>query len=685
MAPPTSPTIEPSSSATNTPLATPSAIPPPVPVETHPNRIKPALQFQKQSDPSRLAPEDAYKAQTPPRLRPITALDGSIISSSSAAANAAAAALRPAVASLRKPPAIPPVAARLEQERRAARALRKKHKPRVWKKLLWVNQRGYPDNYTDPATFLDNLQRNPKLRPYEFWPLVADSMVIVQHVCSMVVFVSAYAGIYQDRLSPVAVVVCGTIATVVAWVMWDQWKCEEEETKAEPEVEDGQKDSIIGNGTIYKSPLQLHDDKSSTTSSIDATRPATMNGHANGHINSSANGSIKKGLGLTLSTSNLAAKNAENQQKGSNHAPSLSKSSFLSISPIDPLAEQSLHSPLNDLLQQANGDALKRVSSHKSQLSTTSYHYIPQSPTTLPHTVSPRNQARLKTFKSALLIYFALLGLSPILKSLTKSTSSDSIWALATWLLIINIFFFDYGSQYTPPTNSVPAPQMATEEPPMQPLSRINSNTLSTRPSHASFSTTTSSVRPPLSTINSATAYHPSPDAQAAANSSPTPTAATLPPQNTYPSSLSTNAAVMASTVLASRLPTTSSVFSLTLFSIQVFGLFPLFRRHLRSRSFPLHTLLTVALVLMASAGLGLILSQSYTHRYGDCGFCLSWCAHIVGRSLIGVLIGGLGTIFVTGGCAWYLISLQRYKNVVIGPWDPAKPMLAGGRVHDGS
>lgn len=208
---------------------------------------------------------------------------------------------------------------------------------------------------------------------------------------------------------------------------------------------------------------------------------------------------------------------------------------------------------------------------------------------------------------------------------------------------------------------------------------------LNTKPSHASFSTTASSIRPALSTINSATSvYNPTADPQAAANAAPTPGAATLPPQNTYPSSLSTNAAVMASTVLASRLPTTTSVFSLTLFSIQLFGLFPLFRRHLRSRSFPLHTLLTVALVLMASAGLGLILSQSYTHRYGDCGFCLSWCAHVVGRSLIGVLVGGSVTIFVTGGCAWWLISLQRYKNVVIGPWDPAKPMLAGGRVHDG-
>lgn len=59
---------------------------------------------------------------------------------------------------------------------------------------------------------------------------------------------------------------------------------------------------------------------------------------------------------------------------------------------------------------------------------------------------SPRNRERLATAKSAILIYCALLGLSPILKSLTKSTSPDSIWAMSSWLIIINVFTFDYGA-----------------------------------------------------------------------------------------------------------------------------------------------------------------------------------------------------------------------------------------------
>lgn len=57
-----------------------------------------------------------------------------------------------------------------------------------------------------------------------------------------------------------------------------------------------------------------------------------------------------------------------------------------------------------------------------------------------------RYQQRVSTIKSAVLIYAALLGLSPILKSLTKSTTSDSIWAMSTWLLMMNVAFFDYSS-----------------------------------------------------------------------------------------------------------------------------------------------------------------------------------------------------------------------------------------------
>jgi phosphatidylinositol N-acetylglucosaminyltransferase subunit C len=193
-----------------------------------------------------------------------------------------------------------------------------------------------------------------------------------------------------------------------------------------------------------------------------------------------------------------------------------------------------------------------------------------------------RTHQRLGTIKSAILIYSTLLGLSPILKSLTKSTSSDSIWAMSFWLLAVNIFFFDY-------SGGVGAK---------------------------------------------------------------------------FPASLSTNAALMASTVLASRLPSTQQVFSLTLFSIEVFGLFPVFRRHVRHRDWRYHVLLTILLVLGAGLGVGMVLNDPKDGTW-------SWKSGIVGM-IASLLVSALGT----GGCSWWLIGLQKYKNEIRGPWDPARPII---------
>ncbi len=121
----------------------------------------------------------------------------------------------------------------------------------------------------------------------------------------------------------------------------------------------------------------------------------------------------------------------------------------------------------------------------------------------------------------------------------------------------------------------------------------------------------------------------------------------------------------MASTVLASRLTSTTHVFSLTLFSIEVFGLFPVFRRHLRQISWQGHLLLTFSLVLGAGTGLGVTLAPTAT----------TWKA-----ALAGIILCGLGTAVGMGGCSWWLIGLQRYKNVVIGPWDPARPIIRAGQ-----
>ncbi|CCG23455.1 Gpi2 protein [Candida orthopsilosis Co 90-125] len=54
-----------------------------------------------------------------------------------------------------------------------------------------------------------------------------------------------------------------------------------------------------------------------------------------------------------------------------------------------------------------------------------------------------RSNLNLKSF---VLISFMILIVSPILKSLTKSTSSDSIWAISSILCIVNSVFYEYSS-----------------------------------------------------------------------------------------------------------------------------------------------------------------------------------------------------------------------------------------------
>ncbi|KAF4295122.1 hypothetical protein LV164_002637 [Aspergillus fumigatus] len=492
------------------PPGSPPPIPPPVPVETHPNRtssLKPPPEHRALPDPTRLAPEDAYFTSAHLRGRTANAnYDDSL-----RALNGNTAALRPQ-------PTYPGADSRKERKNPIARR---------WKKLMGMATD--PDNYTDTETFLDHLQRNPRVRPYDFWPLVADSTVIVQHVCSVAIFVCCFVGIVQERVSPVSVVCWGSVGTAMGWILWDSWVWREHHAEQAPNA------GRIADG----------DDGSSSSSAVSSVNPSS--GATSRPVGPKDGQNEVHGLGLTISSGEPDGLLRRRSTGFSGEA----------YGPCEP------GSPSH----QASGGLSNMHLHHGSQ------------ETDETSLLSSRNRQRLSTVKSAFLIYFSLLGLSPILKSLTKSTASDSIWAMSCWLLIMNIFSFDYGS---------------------------GEGAGATK----------------------------------------------------FPASLSTNAAVMASTVLASRLPSTTHVFSLMLFSIEVFGLFPIFRRQLRHTSWTGHVLLTLALVIVAGGAVGMTLRGGWT------------------AAVVGSFLGSIMTAFAMGGCSWWLISLQKYKNVVTGPWDPARPII---------
>ncbi|KAF4458427.1 phosphatidylinositol glycan class C [Fusarium albosuccineum] len=411
--------------------------------------------------------------------------------------------------------------------RRLGERSRSRRRKRPWKKLMWVKQ-SYPDNYTDQATFLENLQRNPRLKPYDFWPLVADSTVILQHVCSVIIFAVCFVGIFQERVSPVAVTSWSSFATFVGWILWERWLSE---------IEDPDDPSLGVAATV--------------TGRAGRTGSMRRPGRA---------GSIRRPPPFRIESAPSTA--------GPSAVPSAASSTT------------NLHA--HTTIQRAQSASTTSLASGLAHTPRASQEHLPELP---PPFLAEENRSRqrVETIKSAILIYCTLLGLSPILKSLTRSTSSDSIWAMSFWLLAINIFFFDY-------SGGVGAK---------------------------------------------------------------------------FPASLSTNAALMASTVLASRLPSTKQVFSLTLFSIEVFGLFPVFRRYVRHRSWRFHVLSAILLVLGAGLGVGLMVGDN---KATD-GW--SWKSGFVGMT-VGVLIA----VLATGGCSWWLIGLQKYKNEIRGPWDPARPII---------
>lgn len=177
-----------------------------------------------------------------------------------------------------------------------------------------------------------------------------------------------------------------------------------------------------------------------------------------------------------------------------------------------------------------------------------------------------------------------LYVLAPIYQTLTRSISSDSIWALIVFLLVIHLFLHDYfGSTIKFPASS----------------SDLNRN---------------------------------------------------LPVENhsTLINNVSLNASIVASVLIASRLPSHLLVFALMLFSLELFLFSPLISHCLKRYSFKLYVCFSFMLLVVS---LGLIFPL-----------------HRLVFFLYAVLL-----VFIMIVCPYWLIKAQQYKFEIKGPWDEAK------------
>lgn len=100
----------------------------------------------------------------------------------------------------------------------------------------------------DP-TFLKDLQRNINVHPYDFYSLVAESTVVVQHLASAVIFVTSFVAMYIEVVSPVSVVAISTLLTVAGWAVWDMGlEKREAATERSVAVTDGLYDAAADKG-----------------------------------------------------------------------------------------------------------------------------------------------------------------------------------------------------------------------------------------------------------------------------------------------------------------------------------------------------------------------------------------------------------------------------------------------------
>eukprot|EP00164_Ancoracysta_twista_P002446 GFYU01003243.1.p1 GENE.GFYU01003243.1~~GFYU01003243.1.p1 ORF type:complete len:332 (-),score=89.81 GFYU01003243.1:116-1111(-) len=174
-----------------------------------------------------------------------------------------------------------------------------------------------------------------------------------------------------------------------------------------------------------------------------------------------------------------------------------------------------------------------------------------------------------KNMRSSVLFVLALYALSPVLRTLTKSYETDTIYALVFVFGIIHMFFYDY------------------------------------------------------SYVNAVT--------------------------NKFAGTVSLNAAIIASILLASRLQSTVYVFAFIMFAIEIFGLLPVCMHYMKSFSPDLYIAWTIAMFAITTA---LLIPM----------FKLLALLYIV------------GALFVTFVCPLWLISIMKYKHEIQGPWDEAIP-----------
>lgn len=226
-----------------------------------------------------------------------------------------------------------------------------------------------------------------------------------------------------------------------------------------------------------------------------------------------------------------------------------------------------------------------------------------------------KGKVKLKKYSNRALaqpLSYALLGLvilalSPLLRTLTEATTSDSIAALSTTLFLFSFALADFGVG-----EDVRLNHSASDE---------------SRSSHKHRRNSSSDQSVPLPHLA----------------------------QGPLPATLSLNASLCASIVLASRLSSPIDAFALILAAIALFAFVPRWLKHHLRRRAPTHWRSALsATVLLLSISVGLLARFSITAAFTNAAIA----------------------IFLSLICPAWMRKAQGWKQARRGPWDMGVPRL---------
>lgn len=458
-------------------------------------------------------------------------------------------------------------------------------KPR-WRKLLYIKQ-PYPDSYTD-VTFLGEMRKNVTVRLYTYSEVLLLCSPVVQNISTIVSFLALFQLLSLEKISPILLFVLSNSFAVGAYLWWISFSVIS--PLANPSKLVHRLSSIFQPSPPRTAPNNFGGEKQSEFKDlIHAKVHYDIGEKPNNFHQFDDNASLKtpsESHPLLQPRDNFVPFNfneSENQTKLTKFDESksilISEKSHKSTSDLFCGDSSSSNTSANlnltgesqsfyKLIVKKTRKMLGEFVVWQKSVDFESFFGMKNVIEKIPQKVPSRSSTRQLVI-SALLFKLILLGLSPILKTLTESISTDTIWALTILAFILNTLTYDY----TP------------ESPHLK-------------------------------------------------------------------DSLALNAAIFASIMLASRLPSNAQVFGLVSLAVDWFAVFPRIKCAIYSATklgrSPVEYSLACIMVFGTVYILRLICPTSIVILY-----------------LI-VIIGGAALL-----PAFY-VNLQRYKNEIHGPWDEA-------------